>query len=81
MALKKPWRELTRATIASAPDAWGVYELGDDGETIEMDAGHLTTALKDALAYSDATQVRWQRTHTKAQANELLADHQAGDRY
>ena len=32
-------------------------------------------AVKSALLYSDATQVRWERTHTREQAADLYATH------
>lgn len=74
--LQKPWRDLTRETVASAPDRPGVYELGDDDGTIlAVDHGALRDELKTALAYGDGTRVRWTETHTLERASDLAADH------
>lgn len=75
MPLEKPWRELTRETVAQAPDAPGVYELGTDGEISTLDYGILRGELKSALLYSDATHVRWERTHTPEQAASRYETH------
>jgi len=74
--LRKPWRELARATVSSAPDRPGVYELGDGSRTV-LSVGHgvLRDELKTALAYGDGEQVRWTETHTMAQARDLAAEH------
>ncbi|WP_459823326.1 DUF7508 domain-containing protein [Halorubrum luteum] len=32
MSLRKPWRELDRSTVRSAPDRYGLYELGTANE-------------------------------------------------
>lgn len=74
--LRKPWQELDRAAVASAPDRPGVYELGDESGTVQsIEHGILRDELKTALAYEDAPRVRWEETHTKERARELAADH------
>ncbi|RQG90008.1 hypothetical protein EA462_08355 [Natrarchaeobius halalkaliphilus] len=79
MALRKPWRELDRETVASAPDRPGVYELGDgSGTVLAVDHGVLRDELKTVLAYGDADRVRWTETHTLERAQSLAADHRDG---
>ncbi|MFB6129487.1 MAG: hypothetical protein ABEJ28_01540 [Salinigranum sp.] len=76
MSLRKRWRDLDRATIGRAPDRYGVYELGDeDGEVLEVGAGHLRDALKDALAYGRASKVRWEAATSREHAERLAAEH------
>ncbi|RKD97425.1 DUF7508 domain-containing protein [Halopiger aswanensis] len=76
MPLRKPWRDLDRETVRSAPDKPGVYELGDgSGTVLSVDHGILRDELKTALAYGDAARVRWTETHTPEQAREVAADH------
>ena len=76
MPLRKPWRDLERDAVASAPDRPGVYELGDESGTVEaIDHGVLRDELKTALAYGDAPRVRWTETHTLEQARELADEH------
>ncbi|QRV17490.1 DUF7508 domain-containing protein [Haloterrigena salifodinae] len=76
MPLQKPWRDLDRDAVSSAPDRPGVYEFGDSSGTVQaVDHGVLRDELKTALAYGDADRVRWTETHTLEQARELAADH------
>ncbi|MFC6988451.1 hypothetical protein ACFQJD_06520 [Haloplanus sp. GCM10025708] len=76
MSLRKRWQELDRSTVANAPDRYGVYELGDEsGETVEIDAGVLRDELKEALAYGDASKVRWTTATSRKHAERLLAEH------
>lgn len=77
MSLAKPWRDLDRSTVGSAPARYGLYELGDDGkETVRFGTGVLRDELKEALAYEpDATHVRWETADSAAHAERLLADH------
>jgi len=78
MPLAKRWRSLDRSTVAAAPDRLGVYELGDDdGTVLTVDCGVLSDELKDALSYGPrgATQVRWEATQTREQAESLAAEH------
>ncbi len=76
MPLQKPWRDLERETVASAPDRPGVYELGDgSGTVLAIDHGVLRDELKTALAYGDGDRVRWTETHTLEAARELAAEH------
>ncbi|SDQ97671.1 DUF7508 domain-containing protein [Natronobacterium texcoconense] len=76
MPLQKPWRDLDRETVASAPDRPGVYELGDaDGTVLSIDHGVLQDELKTALAYGDGERVRWTEAHTLDQAEELASEH------
>lgn len=81
MSLRKPWRDLDRSTIASAPVAYGVYELGDDGGAVlALEHGVLKDELKDALAYGDASKVRWERTSSKRHAERLIERHTSEER-
>ncbi|AUX08595.1 hypothetical protein AArcSl_0957 [Halalkaliarchaeum desulfuricum] len=73
MSLKKQWRELDRSTVASAPDRYGVYELGDErGNSLGMAVGVLRDDLKEELAYGDARQVRWTVAQSRDHAERLL---------
>lgn len=78
MPLKKAWKPLERATVGSAPDRYGVYELGDDdGTVIAVDHGPLRDSLKEALAYGDGQQVRWTTTQNREQAEQLVDEHRS----
>lgn len=76
MSLRKPWRDLDRGTVASAPDRYGVYELGDSrGNSLGMAAGVLRNDLKEELAYGDARKVRWTVAQSREHAERLLEEH------
>jgi len=76
MPLRTQWRELTRSTIGSAPERYGVYELGDaEGTVLSVGAGVLRQELKEAMAYGDAARVRWEATPSRERAEELAAEH------
>ena len=75
MPLRKRWKPLTRKTVGSAPERYGIYELGDDGEVLAVEWGVLRDELKDALAYGRGEQVRGEACQTEAQAKELAAEH------
>jgi len=76
MPLKRPWRDLDRSTVGGAPDRYGVYELADeDGTVLQVGTGVLPDELKTALAYGDATKVRWETTQTREQAEALAEEH------
>lgn len=76
MSLRKQWRDLDRATVARAPDRYGMYELGnEDGTVVDRGAGVLRDDLKETLAYGDAAKVRWTEATSKAHAERLLAEH------
>ncbi|WP_435174602.1 DUF7508 domain-containing protein [Halorussus sp. AFM4] len=76
MPLPKQWQGLNRSTVGSAPERYGVYELGDaDGEVLEVGWGVLRDELKDALAYGSGDRVRWEACQTEAEARELAAEH------
>ncbi|WP_433633105.1 DUF7508 domain-containing protein [Halomicrococcus sp. NG-SE-24] len=75
MSLPKRWRTLNRSTVGRAPERWGVYELGDDGEILAVEAGVLRDELKTALSYSDATQVRWEACQSRDHAERLADEH------
>jgi len=88
MSLRKQWQSLDRSTVGRAPDAYGLYELGDsDGTSLGVGIGVLRDELKEALAYGRPagfesaestgapTQVRWERATSKAHAEQLLDDH------
>jgi len=76
MALPKQWRDLDRATVGRAPERYGVYELGDgDGDVVGVDWGVLRDELKEALAYGDGQQVRWEVAEHPDHAEELAEQH------
>lgn len=75
MPLARQWRDLDRSTVARAPERYGVYELGTGGEVVEVGSGVIRTELKDALAYAEADQVRWEETGSRERAEELAEDH------
>ena len=76
MPLKKAWEPLDRSTIGTVPDRYGVYELGDDtGTILAVDHGPLRSELKEALAYGDASHVRWQTTQNREAAERLVETH------
>lgn len=75
MTLPKRWRPLTRATVGSAPEAYGLIEFGDDdGSVLRAAAGFLPDELREELAYGDADAVRWKRAQSQAHAERLLAE-------
>jgi len=88
MSLRKQWQSLDRSTVARAPEAYGLYELGDsNGTSLGVGIGVLRDECKEALAYGrpagfestesagEPTQVRWERATSKAHAEQLLAEH------
>ena len=76
MSLAKPWRDLDRSTVGSAPDRYALYELGDDDDdTVGFGTGVLRDELKEALAYGDAAKVRWELAESADHAERLLAEH------
>jgi hypothetical protein len=77
MSLRKRWQPLSRDTVASVPNRYGVYELGDDeGTVVGEGAGFLPDELREALAYGDAnaTQVRWKAAESEEHAERLLEE-------
>ncbi|MFB6154536.1 MAG: hypothetical protein ABEJ22_01490 [Haloferacaceae archaeon] len=75
MSLRKQWRSLDRATIGSAPERYGVYELGDaEGNVVDAGAGFLPDELREAFAYGEATSVRWTAANSEEHAERLLED-------
>jgi len=83
MPLSKRWEPLDRSTVGGLPDRYGVYELGDgEGDIIAVEAGPLRDELREALAYRDAPEVRWQVANNREHAERLLEEHRerlAGD--
>jgi hypothetical protein len=75
MPLSRRWRDLDRSTVRRAPERYGVYELGRDGEVVTVAAGVVRDELKDALSYGDGEQVRWETTPSLERAEELAAEH------
>jgi hypothetical protein len=75
MSLPKRWRTLDRSAVGRAPERWGVYELGDGGEILTVEAGVLRDELKTALSYGDATQVRWEACQSREHAERLADEH------
>ena len=78
MSLRKRWRDLDESTVGSAPERYGVYELGDDdGDVVDVDWGVLRDGLKEALAYGpgDAARVRWEVAASAEHAQRLAAEH------
>lgn len=79
MSLQKRWRALDRSTVAQAPDAPGIYELGDaDGEPVGIAGGIIRDELKEALAYGEAEKCRWEVAQSRDHAERLLAEHTDG---
>ena len=75
MALGKRWKPLERATVGSAPDAYGVVEFGDEeGTVLRAAAGVLADELREELAYGEAAQVRWERAQSRDHAERLLEE-------
>jgi len=75
MSLRKRWESLDRATIGRVPERYGVYELGDDdGDVVDAGAGFLPDELREALAYGEATSVRWTVANSEAHARRLLEE-------
>ena len=73
MSLRKRWQSLTRATVGSAPEAYGLVEFGDgNGDVLRAEAGFLPDALREELAYGDAETVRWKRAQSRDHAERLL---------
>ncbi|MFB6118571.1 hypothetical protein [Halosegnis sp.] len=77
MPLQTHWRDLDRATVGQAPDAYGVVEFGTDGTIERIEAGVVRDLLKEALSYDDHEQVRWERAQHREHAAELAAEHRA----
>jgi hypothetical protein len=77
VSLRRRWRTLDRSTVGSAPERWGVYELGDDdGVVLSVGAGVLRDELKEALAYERAaTRVRWREADSREHAERLAEEH------
>jgi hypothetical protein len=79
MSLAKPWRDLDRSTVGSAPSRYALYELGDaDGDTVGFGTGVLGDELKEALTYGDAAKVRWELAESPEHAERLLGEHVEG---
>jgi hypothetical protein len=76
MTLRKRWRDLDRGTVGQAPERYGYYELGSDGEVVDRGIGVLRDELKEALAYGRAAQVRWEAATSKDHAERLLTEHE-----
>ncbi|ELZ91233.1 hypothetical protein C440_13004 [Haloferax mucosum ATCC BAA-1512] len=73
--LRKAWKPLEKRTIGSAPEAYGYYELGDgDGELVGRGVGVLRDELKEAFAYGDGEQVRWERATSLEHAERIAAE-------
>lgn len=87
MSLKKQWQQLDRSTVRTAPERYGLYELGDDsGTSLGVGIGVLRDELKEALAYGrpsgfesteagEPTQVRWETATSKPHAERLREEH------
>lgn len=75
MTLRKAWQSLDRSTVNRAPDNYGYYEFGDDGEVIDRDWGIVRSALKEELAYGEATEVRWEAAQHRDHARRLFEEH------
>ncbi|WP_435153989.1 DUF7508 domain-containing protein [Haladaptatus sp. DFWS20] len=75
MPLTKRWQSLDRGTVGQAPERWGMYELGIDGEIEKIDSGVLRDELKTELAYSGAEQVRWETCQSREHAEKVAEKH------
>ena len=75
MSLRKRWRPLTRSTVGSAPEAYGLIEFGDgEGAVIRATAGFLPDELREELSYGDSESVRWERAQSREHAERLLEE-------
>jgi hypothetical protein len=75
MPLQKGWRPLERSTVGSAPNRYGVVEFGTDGEPTAIEVGVVRDVLKEALAYADHEQARWEATQGRDHAERLAREH------
>ncbi|MDZ7745985.1 MAG: hypothetical protein U5K28_05535 [Halobacteriales archaeon] len=75
MPLRTGWSELTRATIGSAPDRYGVIEFGTDGDIDAIESGMIRDVLKEALTYESYEQVRWKTAAHRDHAERLAREH------
>lgn len=75
MPLEKHWRSLERSTVGAAPDRYGVVEFGTHGNVSSVEVGVVRDVLKEALAYGDHEQVRWEATQGRDHAERLAAEH------
>lgn len=75
MPLRKRWRSLERSTVGAAPDRYGVVEFGTDGDVHAIEVGVIRDVLKEALAYGDHEQVRWEATQGRDHAERLATEH------
>lgn len=76
MPLSKAWTSLDRDAVGAAPDRYGVVEFGDgDGTVLAVESGMLRDVLKEAVAYGEYAQVRWQAAQDRDHAERLAADH------
>lgn len=76
MPLQKRWEPLERSTVSKAPNRYGVVEFGtDDGTAVAIETGVLSDVLKEAVAYGDYRNVRWEATQDRDHAERLAAEH------
>jgi len=75
MSLAKPWRDLDRSTVRSAPPLRAVRAGRRGGGHGRVRDGVLRDELKEALAYRDADKVRWEVADSTEHAERLLAEH------
>ena len=75
MPLSKRWRDLDRDAVGATPTRYGVVEFGTDGEVESIEVGVVRDTVKDAVAYGDHGQVRWQAAQNRDHAERLAADH------
>ena len=75
MPLREPWADLTRSTIGSAPDRYGVVEFSTDGEIEAIESGVVRDVLKEALAYEGYDEVRWTVADHRDHADRLAREH------
>ncbi|WP_255195676.1 DUF7508 domain-containing protein [Halorarius litoreus] len=76
MPLQKRWESLDRRVVGKAPNRYGVVEFGDgSGTVLAIETGVLRDVLKEAVAYGDYAQVRWQAAQDRAHADRLADEH------
>ncbi|WP_255149318.1 DUF7508 domain-containing protein [Halorarius halobius] len=75
MPLSKRWRALDRSAVDAAPNRYGVVEFGADGTVRAVEAGMVRDVLKEAVAYGDHEQVRWETAQDREHATRLAAEH------
>jgi len=75
MPLRKRWRPLERSTVGAAPNSYGIVEFGTGEEVTTIEVGVIRDVLKEALAYGDHEQTRWEAAQGRDHAERLATEH------